>query len=489
MKRGIISKFLGLIFSLLLILSVGVFIYLLLKLDMLPANIFSIVSIVIILITAIACIMQFTKTHVAGSVLSVIVSAILIVGCVYINKTYHVFNGFGNSKVVESYSVVALNGFDKNELKECSDGIFGYNSKVRAEGQSEVIDEITKALNSDLNLVPYNDWLDMADALYEGSVEMIVLNESYRSILEEKYENFNEDTKVIWTQDYETVADIKISDVEATTEPFIVYLAANDDFGTLVSKGRNDVNIIAVVNPVYKKILMITIPRDSYVTLRFEDDTISDYGDKLTHAGTYGIQTSINTIEDMLGINVNYYMKINFSGMIDLVDALDGITVDSDYEFTTYDGTHHFVKGINELNGTDAMYFARERYAFQDGDFQRARDQIKVINAIIDKALSPVILKNYLQIMSSLEGTFETNFPYEDIAALVKMQLETMPSWDIESMNITGTTGWEYCYTYGMSRQLSIVYPDENELNEAISLINMYMNMGETASKSDTSAK
>lgn len=477
MERGIVSRILGALLSLILLCVVGVFIYLLLKLNMLPTNIFCIVGIIILGFAILSCIMQFTRAHVAASVMAVLLSVILGIGCVYINKTYHVFSRM-HSTVTESYSVIALNTYDKNSISECVDGLFGYNDKIRSAGQLEAINSVASLLNEQLGLVPYDDWFDMVDALYNGGVDAIILNEAYRSVIEEHYGDFAERTKIIGTEEYKKLQKVTMNDVEVLKEAFIVYLAANDDYGTLVSEGRNDVNIIAVVNPLVQKVLMITIPRDSYVTLRFGDDSLSSYGDKLTHAGTYGIQTSMNTIEDMFGIEINYYMKINFSGMIDLVDALDGITVESDYEFTTYDGTHHFVKGTNRLNGLDAMYFARERYAFQDGDFQRARDQIKVISAIIDKALSPVILTNYLQIMDSLEGTFDTNIPYEDISDLVKFQLEQMPNWEIESMNITGVCGWEYCYTWGMKNQLSIVYPDEKQMAEAKSLIDMYMNFG-----------
>lgn len=474
MKRGIISKIFGTLLSIILIATVAVFIFLLLKLNMLPTNLFSIVGIVIAGVAVIACAMQFSRAHVVGSVLSVLMIVILATGCLYINKTYHVFNRI-HSTVVERYSVVALKDFDKDSIDECVDSIFGYNNKIRAEGQLDVINAISESLDNQLGLVPYDDWFEMVDALYNGRVDAIILNESYRTMLEEQFATLSLDTKILGTKDYETNLTVKITDVEVLNEPFAVYLAANDNYGKLVSEGRNDVNIIAVVNPVYRKVLMITVPRDAYVPLHFEDDTMSESNDKLTHAGVYGIQTSINTIEDMLGININYYMKINFSGMIDLVDALDGITVDSDYEFTTYDGTHHFVKGINQLNGIDAMYFARERYAFPDGDFQRSRDQIKVISAIIEKALSPVILTNYLKIMNSLEDTFETNIPYDDIAALVKFQLDKMPNWDIESMNITGSAGWGYSYT--MARELSVVYVNEEDIEHAKGLINTYMNM------------
>lgn len=477
MERGIVSKVIGTLLSFILVGVVGTFIYLLLKLDMLPTNIFYMIGIIILGLAVLACIMQFTRAHIAGSIMAVLMSAVLIVGCVYINKTYHVFSRI-HSTVTESYSVIALKSFDKNNISECVNGIFGYNDKMRSAGQLEAINNIASTLNEQLGLVPYDNWFDMVDALYDNGVDAIILNEAYRGVIEEHYVDFSEKTKIIGKEEYEKKQNVTINDVEVLNEPFIVYLAANDDYGTLVSGGRSDVNIIAVVNPLVQKVLMVTIPRDSYVTLRFEDDSLSSYGDKLTHAGTYGIQTSMNTIEDMFGIEMNYYMKINFSGMIDLVDALEGITVESDYDFTTYDGTHHFVKGTNHLDGLDAMYFARERYAFPDGDFQRARDQIKVISAIIDKALSPVILKNYLQIMDSLEGTFDTNIPYEDIADLVKFQLDQMPDWEIESMNVTGVTGWEYCYTYGMKNQLSIVYPDEKQMTEAKSLIDMYMNFG-----------
>lgn len=475
MERGIVSKIMGALLSVFLLVVVGVFIYLLLKLDMLPTNIFSIVGIIILGLAILSCLMQFTRAHAAASVMAVLMSVVLCVGCLYINKTYHVFSRM-HSTMTESFSVVSLKEYDKNSISECKDGLFGFNDKIRSSRQLDAINKVSEAVDEQLGLVPYDDWFDMVDALYNGGVDTIILNEAYRGVIEEEYPDFAEKTKVLGTQEYQKPQNVSINDVEVLREPFIVYLAANDNYGTLTTQGRNDVNIIAVVNPVSQKVLLVTIPRDAYVTLRFEDNSYSGYGDKLTHAGTYGIQTSMNTIEDMFDIQMNYYMKINFSGMINLVDALNGITVESDYEFTTYDGTHHFVKGTNKLNGLDAMYFARERYAFADGDFQRSRDQIKVINAIIDKALSPVILTNYLEIMNSMEKTFDTNVPYQDIADLVKFQLDQNPQWEIESMNITGSTGWEYCYTMGQKNELSVVYPDANQIKQAKSLIDMYMN-------------
>lgn len=474
MNRNFFSKLMGYTLSACMLVSVVVFLFMLYKLDMIPSTMFKTIGFILGGVALLMGAMQFTKAHIVSSVISLFLLVVMVLGCVYIGKTYDVFQTKIDT-TVENYSIVALSSFNKNSIKDCGGCLFGYNDKVRSKSQLEVLDSINKELAGDLGLVSYGDWFDMVDALYSGGIDVIVLNESYRSVLEDNYEDFSKNTKIIGSEKYETKVEVKINDVEAVKEPFVVYLSANDDYGNLATNGRSDVNIVAVVNPTRRKILMVTIPRDSYVQLRFEDDSKSSYGDKLTHAGVYGVQTSINTIEDMLGIDINYYMKINFSGLIELVDALGGITVDSDYEFTTYDTTHHFVKGENKLNGLDAMYFARERYAFQDGDFQRSRDQIKVINAIINKALSPVILTKYLQIMDSLKGLFDTNFPYEDIAALVKMQLDKMPNWDMESLNITGSVGSEYCYTYGTSLPLSIVYPDEAQVKEAKALIDMYM--------------
>jgi LCP family protein required for cell wall assembly len=205
------------------------------------------------------------------------------------------------------------------------------------------------------------------------------------------------------------------------------------------------------------------------VTLYYGDGTDSSpYRDKLTHASTNGLACSIATLEALYDIDIDYYVRINFTGFENLVDALGGIEVESDYAFTPYaysDYPYTYVKGINKLNGSQALIFARERHAFTDGDFQRNKNQIRVIEAIAKKATSASMLMNYTGVMSSLKDVLATNIPQEQIAKLVKKQLSDMNSWEFKSYSVTGGTDYEYCLALGTTA--SIVYVDNDSISVA----------------------
>ena len=271
-----------------------------------------------------------------------------------------------------------------------------------------------------------------------------------------------------------------------TKEPFVIYLSGVDTRGELTENARSDVNILAAVNPVTKRVALINTPRDYYVDLAGTDSK-----DKLTHAGLYGVETSMATLGNLYGVNVDHYIRINFAGFINIVDALGGVDVNSDYEFTTVgmevpnengDGIHMagytFTKGINHLNGEQALCFARERHAFGDGDNQRGRNQMAVIRAIVDKASSPAILKGYQKVLDAVSSSFITSLTYEDISSLVQMQLRDNVHWNITSYSVSGEGGMEPCYSAG-NETLWVMWPNATQINTAKSLIQQVLN-GET---------
>ena len=259
-----------------------------------------------------------------------------------------------------------------------------------------------------------------------------------------------------------------VKEVDVTKEPFNIYISGNDIYGNIASVSRSDVNIIATVNPNTHKILLTSIPRDFYVQLH----GTSGYKDKLTHAGVYGIDMSVKTIEDLLDIDINYYMRVNFTSLIKVVDAIGGVDVVSDYSFRATTGDR-FVKGTNHLNGKKALAFSRERKAFSDGDRQRGKNQQKVLTAILNKMLSSTtLITKYTDILDSLGGSFQTNMPASKIYNLVNMQLDKMPSWTFESYNLDGKGSSSYTYTYP-HQKLYVMEPDVNTVNEAKAKIDM----------------
>ncbi len=258
---------------------------------------------------------------------------------------------------------------------------------------------------------------------------------------------------------------------QITKEPFVVYLSGVDNRGELTEKARSDVNILAVVNPKTKQVALINTPRDYYVDLAGTSSK-----DKLTHAGLYGVETSMATLGNLYGINVDHYIRINFAGFINIIDAIGGVDVYSDQAFTSvgspgyYDPTT-FAEGWNHLDGKSALAFARERHAFASGDIQRGINQMKVIDAMVNKLKSPALLMSFSKLMDAAADCFVTSLSQDQITALVRMQLSDLASWDIQSYSVTGTSGKSsQCYS-AKGQSLYVMKPDENSVNEAKALI------------------
>ena len=256
-----------------------------------------------------------------------------------------------------------------------------------------------------------------------------------------------------------------------TKEPFVVYLSGVDNRGELTEKARSDVNILAVVNPETKQVALINTPRDYYVDLAGTDSK-----DKLTHAGLYGVETSMATLGNLYGVNVEHYIRINFAGFISIIDAIGGVDVYSDQAFTSvgspgyYDPTT-FAEGWNHLDGKSALAFARERHAFASGDIQRGINQMKVIDAMMNKIKSPTVLMSFSKLMDAVSDCFVTSLSQEQISALVRMQLASLSDWDIQSYTVTGTGGKSsQCYS-AKGQSLYVMKPDENSVNQAKELI------------------
>ena len=300
----------------------------------------------------------------------------------------------------------------------------------------------------------------------------------------------------VWAQqglaalDKVTIGDDTVTDYEAmaiTTEPFVVYLSGVDNRGDLTEDARSDVNILAVVNPLTKRVALVNTPRDYYVDLAGTDSK-----DKLTHAGLYGVETSMATLGDLYGIEVDHYVRINFAGFIDIVDALGGIDVYCDEAFTSvgspgyYDPTD-FEEGWNHLDGAAALAFARERHAFATGDIQRGINQMKVIDAMLDKIKSPALLTSYSRLLAAVSDNFVTSLSSNQITALVRMQLSDFAAWDIENYSVTGSSSSStHCYS-AQGQKLYVMKPDEDSVAGAQALIQSVLS-GEPAPAADSAA-
>lgn len=249
------------------------------------------------------------------------------------------------------------------------------------------------------------------------------------------------------------------------TGSFIIYISGQDSWGGVYSSSRSDVNILAVVNMNTHKMLLVSTPRDYYVPLSVSNGA----RDKLTHAGIYGVSCSRDTLEMLYGYDVPYFVKLNFSGFQQIIDALGGIEVWSDYDFTV-EGVKHYTPGNNYLNGIEALAFARERYALPGGDNARGHNQMNVIISTINKMSSSAMLANYSKVLASTNGAYITDMPYDVVASLISDQLGSGSGWDIRSYAVYGSGAFESTYSAG-AQKLYVMYPNMESVAEAKRLI------------------
>lgn len=479
-KRRGWATVIGVLLVLIEIALAGLLVYEVLQLNILPDEYLIAFIAILAVLSLYNLISQFSRAHILGKVLAVIMSCAIVFVYLFASKFGDVLNKVSTPTVNTDIVDVCVLATDKADvITDCANYKFGYNSAVSNSNVTAAFEDIKKDMGVYPEQVKYESWSTIIDALYANKdIQAVVINDSMLSVISQEFTDFTDKIKIIQTYKYTTqVENTSKSNVNVRKDPFIIYVSGiSSDAGAdtkLSSYALSDVNILAVINPQTRQVLLVTTPRDSYI--KISDNNGNTGYDKLTHAGNYGIERSIEALENLYGIDVDYYVKINFSGCIDVVDALGGITINSEVEFTNGDEAapvaYHFVVGENECDGAKTVAFARERKAFLSGDFQRGRNQAAAISAIIDKATSPAILTKYSAIMDAVSNSFLTNMPNSAISELVKSQLSDSTAWNVQTYSIGGTTGTRTLQVTGL-HNASIVMPDYNDINTAIKLIN-----------------
>lgn len=463
------------------------------SMNILPSNTTLIVLGSLALLLVIKIIFDFhgkkrKRPHKVINVLSVLMSLTIFVASFYGMYTFNtLMQSTGKDVRTETISVIVLNDSDANDIKDLKGQKFGTRDIIDLEATNYAIDQINTELEEEIDTKAYIDFQSQIEALYDSDVQAIILNEAYRDLVQEYYTDFSDKTKVIYTVKREIPLDESITQANASVdEPFIIYISGLDTYGEISESSRSDVNILAVVNPVTKEILLVNIPRDYYV----EIDGGNGAKDKLTHAGIYGVDCSIKTIENLFDIDISYYVKVNFTSVIDIIDILDGVDVYSQYTFTTTEGGYYIKKGTQHMDGQEALAFARERYKLPGGDRDRGKNQQEVIKAMISKVVSPSIITNMTSIIKTVSSGVETNFATDEISSLVQMQLTDMASWDITTISVDGTGANMATYSYG-SQKLYVMVPNQDTVTAAQEAINSILTSGQeqTDDQTDTSGE
>ena len=391
-------------------------------------------------------------------VLFIIVITIINICAIKTYRLIDTMNDDVNTKK-QNYSVIVLKNSNYNKLKDLDGKVVEYyssdldSSELAIEKLKEKV-EISGVSNEDVFVV--------GKTLLDSGVDAILLEDSQKLLLDEELEEFTDKTKVIYTFSIDVNVETIAKNAEVTSDTFIVYLSGIDTYGQISSVSRSDVNIVAVINPKTYQVLLVNIPRDYYVQLH----GTTGKRDKLTHAGMYGVEKSVQTIEDLLDIDINYYFKVNFTSLIDIVNAIGGIEVYSEYDFTSYIGKYRFKKGYNSMNGDQALGFARERKSFAAGDRMRGKNQQAVINGIIKKASKPAVITKFDSLLKSLSNKFQTNMSTDKMMELAKLQISKMPTWNVSTISLTGGDGRASTYSGG-SQLLYVMYPSQNSINDA----------------------
>ena len=330
-----------------------------------------------------------------------------------------------------SMSVVVLKDSEVHNVTQL-DSVTG-PTDTDNENIQKLIADIKTSQSKELTVEQSTSYLAAYTSLVSGEAKAIVLNSVFENIIESEYPDYASKIRKIYTKNItKEVAAPKVS----KNKSFNVYVSGIDTYGPISSVSRSDVNILMTVNRDSKKILLTTTPRDSYVPIA---DGGNNQKDKLTHAGIYGVDSSIHTLENLYGVDINYYVRLNFTSFLKLIDLLGGVDVYNDQEFTSRHGKFHFPVGNVHLDSEQALGFVRERYSLADGDRDRGRNQQKVIVAIIQKLTSTEALKNYSDIIQGLQDSLQTNMPIETMMDLVNAQLESGGSYKVNSQDLKGT--------------------------------------------------
>ncbi|MCI9074221.1 MAG: LCP family protein [Dorea sp.] len=396
---------------------------------------------------------QKKLTGIIGVVISLIISMVLAVGLLYFMKADQAMEDVGGAVYKTDNMIVAVKKDDaaKNIL-DARDYRFGYQTSMDQENNQLMLEDVAAVTGRELKLIEFETAAEEAEALLDGRIDAAIYNEAFMGIIEDAVENYSEQVRILYQYGIETELEQEETNVE---EAFHVYISGIDVAGPISTNSRSDVNIIMTVNPNTKQILLTTTPRDYYVPL---PGISGEARDKLTHAGIYGVDVSMATLESIYDIDISYYARVNFTSLITIVDALGGVDVNSEYDFDA--GGYSFVQGENHLDGAQALAFARERHSFESGDNQRGKNQEAVLTAILQKAMSPAILTSANQILASVSDCVQTNMTQEEMAKFINMQLSDPASWSIESTAATGSGDNQPCFSSG-SQLLYVMWPDE----------------------------
>lgn len=467
----------------------GLFVLSLVQIDLLPSHILltGVVILAVSLLIYVILWFKFARKTAARLICWLVAVALacgFFVGADYLKKTDEVFDNVTNltDRIANTVSLVSLKKDNIDNVSDLNGKIVGTVPQADPEGIAKGLQELQS--KASVSVQDFPDVLSCVQALYDGEVQAVLIPDNTRQIIHETegFFEFQTDSNVLqqtvwYTDRTKSAANDPDSVADITRDPFTVLISGNDSYGSLNENSRSDVNMLLTIDPRTQVVLITSIPRDSYLTMSCKKDetACSSVDDKLTHTGLYGVGTTESTIEDYLGIEINYTVRVNFSSLVNLVDAMGGIDVEipEGLEVDTFyaNGTEGVKAGWNHLEGERALAFARERHAYQDGDNQRIRNQQQVMRALIDKIISPELLFRYPALMDAVSVAFETNMPADQIKSFLRYELLRRPNWQIISYAIAGEPDTQLSGTIGSYVAVTIPRPEMTDAARTLILM------------------
>lgn len=467
-----IFKISGICIAVVFLVIAVVFMVMVHKLGMVPAT-YELLAVALLMLIGLLTLLtqRWRVPGIITKIIALLMSVVLVVGCVYVNATYSALKKMsGDNTVSTTVRLYVLSDSGIDSIDMLSEKKVGKLASIDAENTQKLINHIEEDARIALDYVDYDGFAELIDALFNKEVSAIILNESYTGVLSEipGYADFEARTKSIYDQNYVTVIETEPVKDEVADEDNVIsfYISGIDTrTGGVNSNSNSDVNILCFVNLKTHQVLLLNTPRDFYVPTSVSNGEL----DKLTHAGCYGINCSVKTLEMLYDVNIDYYIKVNFTGFVDIINKLGGVEVYSEYAFKSSHSGEYIQKGMNYFTGEQALAFARERYAFGSGDRQRGKNQMAVIEALIKKMASSALLANYSSILDSVSSSVATNMPYEKIGELAQMQLNEMPTWDVVQYSANGSGDTKSTFSY--KPKVYVMIPDQTTVNNAKSYI------------------
>lgn len=484
-EQNKVLRGIGIVLSILLVVASFYLLYQLIKINVLPTKLLFLITIIFVLLDAIfALLLCFYTRAIVSKIICVVITLVLVFGsCLggyYISKTGSLLTNITNvtKHAKNTVSVVVKQSSDIKNKSQLNGLSVGTLRTIGTQGSSKALKELSKD-GIVMNQSEYDSLSAMLEAFYNGEVDSIIINESSRSqILDmESYADFDNNTRVVYQTSYKVENTDKANAVtDITSKPFNVLISGSDTRGGFDENGRSDVIMVATVNPKTSTVLLTSVPRDYYVSTACDaaDGCMQGALDKITHTGIHGTNTTKRTVEQLLGIDINYTFKVGFDAVTELVDAVGGVDVTVapgyavDHFACMYNLSVH--EGVNHLNGEQALAFARERYAYTEGDRQRTKNQQLVLMGIVDKITSPAIVQNYSSIMDAMSNTFSTTMSSSEISDLIKYQINNNPKWKMEQYMVDGTGDTLMCAELGDAA--SVMVPDQSTVKMAKDKIN-----------------